>query len=134
LEALQSAPDFWNDQENANRVLRKVQSLKQWVVPLELAVEQGSETKLLAEMVQEEEDEDSRSEVSEGVDNLEAAVEKLDFQFLLSGEEDARGAMLEIHPGAGGTESQDWAQMLLRMYTRNFERNGMKTKSLEQQA
>jgi len=108
--------------------------LKQWVVPLEQAVAQGSEIKLLAEMVQEEEDEDSRAEVAEGLDQLEAAVEKLDFQFLLSGDEDERGAVLEIHPGAGGTESQDWAQMLLRMYTRYFERHGMKTKSLDLQA
>jgi len=108
--------------------------LKQWVVPLEQAVAQGSEIKLLAEMVQEEEDEDSRAEVAEGLDQLEAAVEKLDFQFLLSGDEDERGAVLEIHPGAGGTESQAWAQMLLRMYTRYFERHGMKTKSLDLQA
>ena len=134
LEALQASPDFWNDQENANRILRKMQSLKQWVVPLGRAVEEGTETKLLAEMVQEEEDEESRSEVSEGVDHLETTVEKLDFQFLLSGEEDERGAVLEIHPGAGGTESQDWAQMLLRMYTRYFERHGMKNKSLDLQA
>ncbi len=111
-----------------------MRSLKQWVVPLEQAVAQGAEIKLLAEMVQEEEDEDSRVEVAEGLDILEAAVEKLDFQFLLSGEEDERGAVLEIHPGAGGTESQDWAQMLLRMYTRYFERHGMKTKSLDLQA
>ncbi len=111
-----------------------MRSLKQWVVPLEQAVAQGAEIRLLAEMVQEEEDEDSRVEVAEGLDILEAAVEKLDFQFLLSGEEDERGAVLEIHPGAGGTESQDWAQMLLRMYTRYFERHGMKTKSLDLQA
>jgi peptide chain release factor 2 len=134
LEALQTQPDFWNDQDKANGVLRKVQSLKQWLVPLEQAMEQGGELKLLAEMVQEEEDEESLGEVTENLDNLEAAVEKIDFQFLLSGEEDERGAVLEIHPGAGGTESQDWAQMLLRMYTRYFERHGMKSKSLDLQA
>jgi peptide chain release factor 2 len=134
LAALQAAPDFWNDQENANQILRRVQSLKQWVVPLEQAVEHATEIKLLAEMVQEEDDEESRVEVAEGLVKLETTVEKLDFQFLLSGEEDERGAMLEIHPGAGGTESQDWAQMLLRMYTRYFERHGMKAKSLDLQA
>jgi peptide chain release factor 2 len=111
-----------------------VQSLKQWVVPLEQALAQGAETKLLAEMVQEEEDEESRTEVAEGLATLEAAVEQLDFQFLLSDQEDERGAVLEIHPGAGGTESQDWAQMLLRMYTRYFERHSMKTRSLDLQA
>ena len=133
-EALQATPEFWNDQEKAAIVLRKVQSLKQWVVPLELAVEQGEELNLMAEMVQEEEDEESKAEVTEGLENLEEAVAKLDFQFLLSGEEDERGAVLEIHPGAGGTESQDWAQMLLRMYNRYFERHGMKSKTLDLQA
>jgi peptide chain release factor 2 len=134
MEALQAAPDFWNDQENASRVLRKVQSLKQWVVPLEEAIEQGDDLKLMAEMVQEEEDEESLGEVAQGLENLEAAIEHLDFQFLLSGPEDERGAVLEIHPGAGGTESQDWAQMLVRMYSRYFERHGMKARTLDLQA
>jgi peptide chain release factor 2 len=134
LEALQAQPDFWNDQDKANGVLRKVQSLRRWVVPLEKAMEQGGELKLLAEMVQEEDDEEALGEVAENLDKLEDAVAKIDFQFLLSGEEDERGAVLEIHPGAGGTESQDWAQMLLRMYTRYFERHGMKAKSLDLQA
>ncbi len=111
-----------------------MQSLKQWVVPLTEAADQAADLKLMAEMVQEEEDQDTREEVTEGLAELDDAVEKLDFQFLLSGEEDERGAVLEIHPGAGGTESQDWAQMLLRMYTRYFERHGMKTKTLDLQA
>jgi peptide chain release factor 2 len=134
LETLQTAPEFWNDQDSANRVLRRVQSIKQWVTPLGKAVDQAEELQLMAEMVQEEEDEDTRSEVQAGTKDLEDVIEKLDFQFLLSGEEDERGAVLEIHPGAGGTESQDWAQMLLRMYNRYFERHGMKAKTLDLQA
>jgi peptide chain release factor 2 len=100
-------------------------------VPVEDAVEMGEELQLMAEMARDEKDEDTAAEVAVGVDKLEKAVEKLDFQFLLSGEDDARGAVLEIHPGAGGTESQDWAQMLLRMYTRYFERNGWKFRTLD---
>ncbi len=134
MEALQASPEFWNNQEEATRVLRKIQSLKQWVTPLTKTVEEADELKLMAEMVQEEEDEETRSEVAASLEDLETAVEKLDFQFLLSGEEDERGAVLEIHPGAGGTESQDWAQMLLRMYNRYFERHGMKSKTLDLQA
>jgi peptide chain release factor 2 len=134
LEAQQASPDFWNDQEAANKVLRKVQSLKQWVTPLTATVDQAEEIRLMAEMVLEDEDAEARAEVTAGITDLEAAIEKLDFQFLLSGEEDERGAVLEIHPGAGGTESQDWAQMLLRMYNRYFERHGMKNKSLDLQA
>lgn len=133
LEQKQAEPEFWNDQEEAAKVLRQVQSLKQWVVPLTKATEMGEELNLLAEMAREEDDEDTAGEVTSGVAELEAAIDKLDFQFLLSGEDDERGAVLEIHPGAGGTESQDWAQMLLRMYSRYFERQGMKFKTLDLQ-
>jgi len=104
------------------------------VVPLTEASEQVAELSLMAEMVAEEKDEESLKDLVRGVDDLEGSVDRLDFQFLLSGEDDERGAVLEIHPGAGGTESQDWAQMLLRMYTRYFERQGMKCKTLDLQA
>ncbi len=134
FEEKQLSPEFWNDQDEANRVLRKIQSLKQWTVPLQQCDEKAEEINLLAEMVLEEEDADSRAEVVSGVAALEKSVDKLDFQFLLSGEDDERGAVLELHPGAGGTESQDWAQMLMRMYTRYFERNDMKFKILDLQS
>ncbi len=115
-------------------MLRRIRSLKQWTVPLTEAAELGEELQLMAEMAREENDAEAAAEVAEGVQKLEKAVEKLDFQFLLSGEDDERGAVLEIHPGAGGTESQDWGQMLLRMYTRYFERQGWKFKTLDLQA
>lgn len=134
LEALQTAPEFWSDQDEATRVLRKVQSLKQWLVPLTSAAEKAEELQLLAEMMQEEGEEDTAGEIATGLQALERAVDKLDSQFLLSGEDDERGAVLEIHPGAGGTESQDWAQMLLRMYTRYLERNEWKAKTLDLQS
>jgi peptide chain release factor 2 len=103
-------------------------------VPVEDASGQVEELTLLAEMAAEESDDDTWGEVGTGLDTLEKAIEKLDSQFLLSGDADDHGAVLEIHPGAGGTESQDWAQMLMRMYTRFFERRGMKAKTLELQA
>ena len=77
LESLQSAPDFWNDQDEANRVLRKIQSLKQWTVPVEEASEQAEELTLLAEMAAEESDDDTWGEVATGLDALEKAIEKL---------------------------------------------------------
>lgn len=134
LEEKQAQPEFWNDQEEATLVLRQAQTLKQWTVPLEEASEQCEELLLLAEMAQEEDDADTAAEVAAGVQELEQCLEKLDFQFLLSGEDDSRGAVVEIHPGAGGTESQDWAQMLMRMYTRYFERNEWKTSTLDLQS
>jgi peptide chain release factor 2 len=125
---------FWNDQEEANRILRRIRALKQWTVPVDEAADKAEELALLAEMAAEEADEDAWREVGTGLDKLDLAIEKLDSQFLLSGDADDHGAVLEIHPGAGGTESQDWAQMLLRMYTRFFERRDMKTRTLELQA
>ena len=134
LEDKQAEPEFWGDQENATRILRKAQTLKQWTIPLGETTEQIEELELLVEMVQEESDPDTETEIKEGVSTLEKRLEKMDFQFLLSGEDDSRGAVVEIHPGAGGTESQDWAQMLLRMYTRYFERSDFKFKTLDLQS
>ncbi len=134
MEAKQLDPDFWNDQENATRILRKAQNVKQWTVPLEETAEQIEELELLAEMAQEENDPETAEEVKKGVQVLDKRLEKLDFQFLLSDEDDNRGAVVEIHPGAGGTESQDWAQMLMRMYTRYFERQDFKFKTLDLQS
>ena len=133
LEEKQAQPEFWNDQDAAGVVLRRVKTLKQWTVPLGNATEQVEELQLLAEMAAEEDDSETAGEVAAGLDELEAAVEKLDFQFLLSDPDDGRGAVVEINPGAGGTESQDWAQMLMRMYTRYFERTGMKFTNLDLQ-
>ena len=110
-----------------------MQSVKQWLSPLTAACELADELSLLAEMAREERDEEAAAEVAAGVAKLEEAIELLDFQFLLSGEDDERGAVLEIHPGAGGTESQDWAQMLLRMFTRYFERSEWKFRTLDLQ-
>ena len=88
---------------------------------------------LLAELARDEDDAETAAEVADGTRELEVLIEKLDFQFLLNGPEDGRGAILEIHPGAGGVESQDWAEMLLRMYTRYLERSGMKYTTLDLQ-
>jgi len=111
-----------------------VRQLKSWTDPVQKAEAKAEELLLLAEMAQEEGDEETGAEVAEGAKALEAMIEKLDFQFLLNGSEDGRGAILEIHPGAGGVESQDWAEMLLRMYTRYLERTGMKFTTLDLQS
>ncbi len=132
-EALQTSPEFWNDQDEARRVVRQVRSLRQWIEPLDKATAMAEDLEVLAELAVAENDAESAAEVREGLTVLETAVGQLDFQFLLSDEDDERGAVLEIHPGAGGTESADWAQMLMRMYTRFFERRGMKFKTLELQ-
>ena len=88
----------------------------------------------MAELARDETDEALAEETASGLEELAGRLERLEFQFLLHGPDDGRGALLEIHPGAGGTESQDWAEMLLRMYTRYFERQGMKFEAIDLQA
>ena len=134
LTAKQAVPDFWSDQETATQNMRRVRELKQWLDPLGAALELNDELLLLVEMAGEEGDMATLEEAKGRISELDKAIEKLDFQFMLSGEDDGRGAVLEIHPGAGGTESQDWAQMLLRMYTRYCERQDWQFKTLDLQA
>lgn len=86
---------------------------------------------VLAELAAEEEDESVLEEIESGISSLTREVEKLELQLLLSGEYDKNGAILSIHPGAGGTESQDWAEMLLRMYTRYAEQAGYRVELLD---
>ena len=133
LEQQQASPEFWSDQERAGHVVRRLRQLRSWIVPVHEAVAKADELALLGELAQDEADEDTGREVARGVDELEAMIEKLDFQYLLNGPEDGRGAILEIHPGAGGVESQDWAEMLLRLYTRYLERHGMAYTTLDLQ-
>ena len=115
-------------------MLRRVKSIRQWTGPLSAATVKAEELQLLAEMMREEGEEDAGGEIAGGVDELEKAISRIDDQFLLSGDDDERGAVIEIHPGAGGTESQDWAQMLLRMYNRYLERSDWKVETLDLQA
>ena len=103
------------------------------MTPLAEAEQKSEDLAVLAELASEEEDGEAIKEVDSGLTELASRLEKLDFQFLLSGEDDHRGAILEIHPGAGGTESQDWAQMLLRMYSRYLERSSMPYKTIDLQ-
>ncbi len=114
-------------------MVKRAQTIKQLTVPIETAAALADELAVLAELADEEEDEATAAEVALQVKELEKAVDKLDFQFLLSGPDDERGAVLEIHPGAGGTESQDWAEMLMRMYTRFCEQSEMKFQVLDLQ-
>ena len=115
-------------------MLGRMRTIKQWIDPITTMHEQGEDLALLAEMARQEGDEQTASEVRAGIEGLEQGIEQLDSQFLLGGDDDGRGAILEIHPGAGGTESQDWAQMLLRMYTRYLERHEMKFRTLDLQS
>jgi peptide chain release factor 2 len=115
-------------------VTRRQRVLKSWLDPVATAEASVADLGVLAELAQQEQDEGAAAEVRDGVDELVRQLDRLESQFLLSGPDDARGALLEIHPGAGGTESQDWAEMLLRMYRRYLERNKLAFEVLDLQA
>lgn len=113
-----SSPSFWDDPNKAKGVTREATSLKRRLDGWRELDSSLSDIGVLTELAIEEGDEDTLSEVVAELQTLQHRVEQIELEALLSGEYDASNAILEIHPGAGGTEAQDWAQMLLRMYTR----------------
>ncbi|MBN2616656.1 MAG: peptide chain release factor 2 [Bacteroidales bacterium] len=123
------APDFWNDPKNAEALLKKIKEKKHWVETYEKAEEAVNDLATLAEFLKE--GEASQEEVDSQFAAAEKELESLEFLRMLGKEEDRLSAILKINPGAGGTESQDWAEMLMRMYIRYGERNNFKVKELE---
>ena len=128
-----SEPGFWDDNEKAQIVIQKSNELKavyDTFHQLELQVE---EVELLFEMYKEDPEEEIHEELVERVHSVEKELEKYELSMLLSGPHDKCSAILEIHPGAGGTESQDWGSMLLRMYTRWAEQHGYRIETVDYQ-
>lgn len=124
LEKQSSEPGFWNDNEKAQVVLKELTELKEWTDRWEKIDTENNELSLLLELAHEEEDEKTYQEVQASISNLEKSTSDLELRRMLGSEDDSKNAILTIHPGAGGTESQDWAEMLLRMYLRYSERQG----------
>lgn len=123
-----AVPDFWNDHEAAEGVMRKIRGLKFWVETFEEALEQREELGLAVEF--HEMGEMEEAEVKKIYQKVLKMVEDLEFRNMLSGEEDKLSAVLQITAGAGGTESCDWAGMLMRMYLRYAERHNYKVREL----
>lgn len=126
-----SQPDFWDDPNQARTVSRRATMLKRRVEDWTELDSDLSDLSVLIELAVEEEDDDTLAEAAAELKALEQRVEKIELESLLSGEYDASNAILEIHSGAGGTEAQDWAQMLLRMYTRWAEDQGYEVEVLD---
>jgi len=125
-------PELWNDPEAAQSVMRERGALEQAIESFS-ELEQGLEDALvLLELGEAEADEASIREAEGQLQRLQKRAAKLELESLLSGEVDANDCYLEIHAGAGGTEAQDWAEMLLRMYTRWAEGHGHKVDWLEE--
>ncbi|BDF57460.1 peptide chain release factor 2 [Christensenellaceae bacterium] len=131
LSAQMEAPDFWNDVENANKVTRQEKPLKAKITLCEKLHSALDDLKVLVEMVDEEQDEELLTELNIELSEFEKNVTDFHLQTLLSGTYDANNAIISLHAGAGGTEAQDWTQMLMRMYTRWAERHGYDVRILD---
>ncbi|WP_115121258.1 peptide chain release factor 2 [Synechococcus sp. UW105] len=125
LEQLAAQPGFWDDQQNAQKQMRRLDEVKAQLEKLlqwRRAVDDAEATLELYEL---EPDDDMLAEAQTGLTKLRSELDRWELERLLSGEYDKEGAVLSINAGAGGTDAQDWAQMLLRMYTRWAEDHGM---------
>ena len=131
LEETTQAPEFWNDQQNSGKVLQEIKRLRSKIENYEALAEKLEDTIVLAEMAIEENDESMTEEILSEVEAIEKEEEKQRIEVLLSGEYDKNNAIISFHPGAGGTEAQDWALMLYRMYTRWGEKHGYNVKLLD---
>ncbi len=124
-------PDFWNDPKEAEATMKSIQSKKIWTGSYEKAQTAYEDLETLYEFY--EMDEVSEQDLEKEYQKALKEVEDLEFRKMLSGEEDQLSAMLEINPGAGGTESQDWSEMLMRMYIMWGESNGYKVRQVSYQ-
>ena len=124
LEAESAREGFWNDVNNSQKVQKRLKQLQQKVERYEKLCSKWDDMMVLCEMAIEENDDSMLDELKSDYASFETTLEEMRLSTLLSGEYDANNAILTIHPGAGGTEAQDWAQMLYRMYTRWAERHG----------
>jgi peptide chain release factor 2 len=130
LSAETEEDGFWNDLERSQKVSQRLKQLRNKIARYEKLVGEWNDLKALCEMGQEEEDASLLPELTAGYTELEQRVEETHLDTLLTGEYDANNVILSIHPGAGGTEAQDWAEMLFRMYSRWAERHGFKCQTL----
>ena len=126
-------PDFWKDAQAAAKVGRRKSTIEGHIERLTDLERQHGDLEALIELIGEGEDSDLQEELSNGLKEIEERIESWRLERLLSGEHDSNPAILNINPGAGGTESQDWAQMLMRMYVRWAEQRGYKVETIDLQ-
>ena len=124
---------FWDNQDQAREIIAEANRLKSWVEPWKKLDEKSSELVELGTLLEVESDDDLEAEWLAEVEEIERHSEALEIRTMLQGSDDHRGALLTVHPGAGGLESQDWAEMLTRMYTRWADRRGYSVNVLDLQ-
>lgn len=131
LEEQTKENDFWNDQEKSAVVLQKIKILKDKVSNYDVLNGNLEDIHAMIELIEEANDESLIDELKQDVKKFEKGLDRLEIEALLSGPHDANNAIVTIHPGAGGTESQDWAKMLYRMYSMWCDKNGYKLEELD---
>lgn len=124
LDETMSQPTFWDNQERAREVVQELKALKATIEPIEQAWKRSQDAQALLELAREADDRETFAELDAELGSLQEHVDRVELMALLSGKNDARDCFFSIQAGAGGTEACDWAEMLLRMYLRYFERNG----------
>jgi peptide chain release factor 2 len=130
-EEKMTAPDFWDDNERAQSLISELNAVKSVVEQYEKLNAEKEDLQAMLELAEEEGDESLEADIAAGAAELVQKVSEFELQLLLNQPYDKLNAILELHPGAGGTESQDWAQMLYRMYTRWAEKKGFKVEVLD---
>jgi peptide chain release factor 2 len=131
LDREMAAPAFWEDNRRAQELIRERTDLQRLVTRMGELGRQAEDLPVMLELAQEAGDGSLDAEIEQGLARLRKELEEFELKVMLSGPHDAKTAVLSIHPGAGGTESQDWAQMLMRMYLRWCERNGFKAEVVD---
>lgn len=131
LEQQAAQPGFWDDTEHSQKILQKTGQLKDKIERYDRLTADFEDTLGLIELADEEGDESVLPEVTASADSIRSRLESMKLSTLLTGEYDAKNAILTFHAGAGGTEAQDWAEMLYRMYTRWAERHSFKVSVLD---
>ena len=131
LESKTTKPEFWEDSKESNKVLSEIKSLKNKCLKYRNLEAEINNTIELIELLKMEYDEDLSLEMVKEIKKIDKDLERFEIETLLSGKYDKNNAILTIHPGAGGTEAQDWAEMLYRMYTRWANKSGYKVEELD---
>ena len=133
LESDATKSDFWEDQESAQKVLRETKLLKNLIDSFDAQVGALADARVLLELAEEAEDADSATEAKRSALAIAEALADMEFRRMLSGDNDASGAVIEINAGAGGIDAADWAQMLMRMLLRYAQKRGWKATILDEQ-
>ncbi|MCA0757565.1 peptide chain release factor 2 [Paenibacillus sp. N4] len=133
FEEKMTMPDFWDDNDKAQSIISELNAVKSVVEQYGRLNADLEDLQMMLELAEEESDESLEAEVVEGVQALVSKVSEFELQLLLNQPYDKLNAIFELHPGAGGTESQDWGLMLYRMYTRWAEKRGFKVELLDYQ-